>query len=155
MKSGVDRTIFHIIFRAQNYFLGRSAVMCKSRNMITWDCSTIWIRCVSRVRRLRSHKHFAPCRKIWMNHNLSDWLPFIYTSHSSLDTRPDMKPFLDQDAKPQSGTPVSSKSPNRDLEDIDVLCTFKIKIESQNFESGCTKGKGFISGLVPREEWEV
>ena len=93
MKSGVDRTIFHIILRAQNYFLGRSAAVCKSRSMITWDCSTIWIRCVSRVRRLRSHKLFAPCRKIWMNHNLLDWLPFIYTSHSSLGTRPDMKPF--------------------------------------------------------------
>ena len=30
--------------------------------------------------------------------------------------------------------PASSKSPNEDLKDIDGLCTFKIKIESQNFK---------------------
>ena len=32
--------------------------------------------------------------------------------------------------------PVSSKSPKKDLEDMDVLWTFKIKIESQNSEYG-------------------
>ena len=31
---------------------------------------------------------------------------------------------------------ASSKAPNVDLRDIDVLCTFKIKIESQNREYG-------------------
>ena len=35
--------------------------------------------------------------------------------------------------------PVSSKSPNEDLKDMDVLCTFKIKIESQNLDHGCIK----------------
>ena len=35
--------------------------------------------------------------------------------------------------------PASSKAPNQDLKDMDVLCTFKIKIESQNLEHGCTK----------------
>ena len=35
--------------------------------------------------------------------------------------------------------PVSSKSPHKDLEDIEVLWTFKIKIESQNSEYGCLK----------------
>merc|ERR1712112_695593 len=34
---------------------------------------------------------------------------------------------------------ASSKAPNQDLKDMDVLCTFKIKIESQNSEYGCTK----------------
>ena len=29
---------------------------------------------------------------------------------------------------------VSSKAPNKDLEDMDILCTFKIKIESQILE---------------------
>ena len=35
--------------------------------------------------------------------------------------------------------PASSKAPNQDLKDMDVLCTFKITIESQNSESGCIK----------------
>ena len=34
---------------------------------------------------------------------------------------------------------VSSKAPNQDLKDMDVLCTLKIKIESQKSEYGCTK----------------
>ena len=32
--------------------------------------------------------------------------------------------------------PASSKAQNRDLKNMDVLCTFKIKIESQNSEYG-------------------
>ena len=35
--------------------------------------------------------------------------------------------------------PVSPKAPNEDLNYMDVLCTFKIKVESQNSEYGCTK----------------
>ena len=30
--------------------------------------------------------------------------------------------------------PASFKAPNEDLKDIDVLCTFKVKIKRQNFE---------------------
>ena len=33
--------------------------------------------------------------------------------------------------KPSQECPVSFKAPNQDLKDIDVLCTFKIKIESK------------------------
>merc|ERR1711954_440075 len=40
---------------------------------------------------------------------------------------------------PSQEPPGSSKAPNEDLKDIDVLCTFKIKLESQNSEYGCTK----------------
>ena len=35
--------------------------------------------------------------------------------------------------------PVSSKAPNQDLMDMDVLCTFKIKIENKNLEQVCPK----------------
>ena len=35
--------------------------------------------------------------------------------------------------------PVSSKAPNQDLKDVDVLCTLKIKIEEMNLEPGSTK----------------
>ena len=34
---------------------------------------------------------------------------------------------------------VSSRAINLDLKDIDVLCTFKINIESQNTDHGCIK----------------
>ena len=35
--------------------------------------------------------------------------------------------------------PASSKAKNPDVKDIDELCTFKIKIESQNLDHGCIK----------------
>ena len=38
--------------------------------------------------------------------------------------------------------PAFSKAPNQDLKDMDVLCTFKIKIESQNWDYGCIKDQG-------------
>ena len=34
---------------------------------------------------------------------------------------------------------ASSKALNKDLKDMDVICTFKIKIESQNLYDGCIK----------------
>ena len=40
---------------------------------------------------------------------------------------------------PSQKPPASSKAPNEDLKDMDVLCTFKIKIESQNSDHGCIK----------------
>ena len=40
---------------------------------------------------------------------------------------------------PSQEPPVSSKAPNEDLKDMDVLCTFKIKRESQNLEDGFIK----------------
>ena len=40
---------------------------------------------------------------------------------------------------PSQEPPASSKSPNEDLKDMDVLCTFKIKIESQNLGHGYIK----------------
>ena len=35
---------------------------------------------------------------------------------------------------PSQEPPASSKAPKEDLKDMDVLCTFKIKIESQNLD---------------------
>ena len=35
--------------------------------------------------------------------------------------------------------PASPKAPNEDLKDMFVLCTFKIKIESQNLDHGYIK----------------
>ena len=40
---------------------------------------------------------------------------------------------------PSQEPPASSKAPNEDLKDMDVLCTFKIKIESQNLDHGYIK----------------
>ena len=40
---------------------------------------------------------------------------------------------------PSQELPASSKAPNEELEDMDVLCTFKIRIESQNSYNGCIK----------------
>merc|ERR1711954_425528 len=40
--------------------------------------------------------------------------------------------------------PVSSKAPNEDLKDMDVFCTFKIKIESQNLIMAVSKTNDHI-----------
>ena len=37
---------------------------------------------------------------------------------------------------PSQKSLASSKFPNEDLKDMDVLCTFKIKTESQNSDHG-------------------
>ena len=41
--------------------------------------------------------------------------------------------------KPSQEPSMSSKALNKDFKDMDVLWTFKIKIESQNSEFGCIK----------------
>ena len=40
---------------------------------------------------------------------------------------------------PSQEPPASSKAPNEDLKDMDVLCTFKIKIAVQNSKQECIK----------------
>merc|ERR1711954_98339 len=45
---------------------------------------------------------------------------------------------------PSQEPPVSSKAPNEDLKDMDVLCTFKIKIERQNLVMGVSKTSDHI-----------
>ena len=45
---------------------------------------------------------------------------------------------------PSQEHPASSKAPNDDLKDMNVLCTFKIKIENQTFEQGLSKTNDYI-----------
>ena len=52
---------------------------------------------------------------------------------------------------PREEPPASSKSPNEDLKDMDVLCTFKIKIESQNLDHGCINDQ--TSDLTISKSW--
>ena len=40
---------------------------------------------------------------------------------------------------PSLEPPATSKAPNEDLKDMDVLCTFKIKIEHQKLDHGYMK----------------
>ena len=47
--------------------------------------------------------------------------------------------------------PVSSKAPNEDFKDMDVLCTFKIKIQSQNLDHGCIKDQW----IYPNEDQDA
>ena len=42
-------------------------------------------------------------------------------------------------ASPNQEPPVSSKALNQDLKDMDILCTFKTWIESQNLDYGYIK----------------
>ena len=52
---------------------------------------------------------------------------------------------------PSQEPPASSKAPNVDLKDMDVLCTFKIKIESKNLKCGWTKDQWQICKTLVRE----
>merc|ERR1711954_513899 len=65
----------------------------------------------------------------------------IESQNSEYGCTKDQWPYTNQDLypKPQSNPPVSSKAPYQVLKDLDVLCTLKIKIESQNSAYGCTK----------------
>ena len=45
-------------------------------------------------------------------------------------------------------SPASSKAQNEDLKDMDVLCTFKIKIGSKKLENGCTKNQYHIQIFI-------
>ena len=53
-------------------------------------------------------------------------------------------------SNPSQEPPASSKAPNEDLKDMDVLCTFKIKIESQNSEHGSTKDKWPYPNMIKK-----
>ena len=43
--------------------------------------------------------------------------------------------MLNPSQEPQAPT----KAPNQDLKDMDILCNFKIKVESQDLDYGCIK----------------
>ena len=47
--------------------------------------------------------------------------------------------FTSKSLKYLPAQPMSSKAPNQDLKDMDVLCTFKIDWDSPNLEYGCIK----------------
>jgi len=42
---------------------------------------------------------------------------------------------------PSQEPPASSKALNQDFKNMDILCTFKIKIEGKNSKHGCIKDK--------------
>ena len=58
----------------------------------------------------------------------------------------DQWPYPNQDKilKLSQEPPASSKAPIQDLKDMDVLCTFKIKLESQNSEHGHIKDSDHV-----------
>ena len=65
----------------------------------------------------------------------------IESQTSEYDCTKDQWPYpnQDQDPNPSQESPASCKAPNQDFQDIENLCNFKIKTESQNLEHWCTK----------------
>ena len=49
---------------------------------------------------------------------------------------------------PTQESPASSKAPNEDFMDMDVLCTFKIKKESRNSDQGISKSSDHIQAKI-------
>merc|ERR1711954_47001 len=81
------------------------------------------------IRTLRTWMFFAPSKSRW---RAKIWN--IGVSNTSDHIQIKMKI-----PNPSQEPPASSKAPNQDLKDLDVLCTFKIKTESQNSEHRCIK----------------
>ena len=52
---------------------------------------------------------------------------------------------------PSQEPPAPSKAPNEDLKDMDVLCTFKIKIESQSWDQ--LREAQLILGIKFLSDW--
>ena len=73
---------------------------------------------------------------LYLNFHRSDWYQNFREDPSNV---PDPIPITMKMPNPSQEPQASFKSPNEDLKDIDVLCTFKIKIESQHSDCGCTK----------------
>ena len=55
---------------------------------------------------------------------------------------------------PSKEPPTFSKAPNQDLKVMDVLCTFNIKIESQNWKHGCINNQlpYLNQGQIPKPQ---
>ena len=56
---------------------------------------------------------------------------------------------------PSQEAPAYSKVSNQDLEEMEVLCTFKTKIEQQNFSKGVSESSDHIKLLNPGQEPSV
>ena len=54
--------------------------------------------------------------------------------------------------KPGQEPPASSKAPSYNLKDMDVLCSFKIKIEGQNLEDLCIKDRKAYTNQNPKPQ---
>ena len=50
---------------------------------------------------------------------------------------------------PSQEPSASSKSPNEEFKDMDILCTFNIKKESRNLDLGCIRDQIQINILMP------
>ena len=50
---------------------------------------------------------------------------------------------------PSQEPPASSKATNQDIKDMDVLCNFKLKIESQKFEQRCSINQCLLPNQDP------
>ena len=55
---------------------------------------------------------------------------------------------------PSQEPPSSSSGPNEDFKDMDILCTFKIKIESQKLIMGMSKTSDHIQMKMPNSSRE-
>ena len=69
--------------------------------------------------------------------HLQNWQTEPYFGKSVSKTNNHIQIFIKMPNPSQA--PASSKTPHQDFKDMDVLCTFRIEIESQNLEQGFTK----------------
>ena len=72
---------------------------------------------------------FAPSKS---GYKAKIWIMGVSTTRDHIQNKIKMP-------NPSQEPPASSRAPNKDLEDMDVLCTFKLKIESQKSDHGCIK----------------
>ena len=108
----------------------------------TSDCIQIWIKVPNPVRNLQ-HPPKPKIRTQWT------WMFFApsklrYRAKITIMAVSKISDHIQIKIKmlnPSQEPPASSKAPKDEFEDMDVLCTFKIKIESLNLDNGCIKDK--------------
>ena len=76
------------------------------------------------IRISRTLIFFVPSKSRW---RAKIWIMVVSTTSDLTQIKIKM-------SNPSQEPPASSKAPNEDFKDMDVLCTLKIKIESKNLE---------------------
>ena len=83
----------------------------------------------AKIRLWRTNLFFAPSKSIWS-------AKILNVGESKISYHIQMKIKM---LNPSQEPSASSKAPNRNFKNMDVLCPFKFKIETQILDHGCIK----------------
>merc|ERR1711954_441966 len=112
-----------------SYVYQRPVTISKSRTRCQTPVRNLQHPPKPQMRTLRTWMFFAPSKS---RYRAKIWIKGISKTSDHIQIKIKMP-------NPSQEPPASSKAPNEDLKDMDVLCTFKMKIESQILTMGISK----------------